>query len=114
MFRPRWLTGQLQIVRHPPPDRHVSHGIVAPLPARIGHGDQVTGEIAAVDGRHVHRVKWTKVACVVPIEEMALEPPKLDHRGKGQFEPFNSLDGPCPAEVARGDGGQEIQADIRR
>ncbi len=86
----------------------------SPFPARVRQRDQVSGQIAAVDGGHVSRVERAQIARVVPIVEVSAEALQAAHRRKRRLEPFDRLVGPDPAEVASADDGKEIEAEIGR
>src|SRR5207247_3977993 len=75
--------------------------------------DEMTGEISAVDGRHVLRVEGTTVLRVVPVVEVAAKPLETVHRLERGFQPLDGVERADPAEVARRDRGQEIQPDVR-
>ena len=53
-----------------------------------------------------------QVLCPVPVEEMALEPRELLHRAECRFQPLDGLRCSCPAEVAGGDGGEQIETHV--
>ena len=85
-----------------------------PFGAGRGHGDQMAGEVAAVDARHVERIERPERRRLVPVEQMAAmalhlldgRDRRVDARGRvGQAD---------PAEIARRDDRQQIDADIGR
>jgi hypothetical protein len=71
------------------------------LPAGIGQREQVPGEVAAVDRRHVRRIKPTQVARVVPVVEMAAIVLELVDRRQRLLQTIHHLEGADPTEVAR-------------
>ena len=60
------------------------------------------------------RVEHAAVTGVVPIVEVAAKPRHAIERGKGRLEPFDRFDGAEPAEIARCDDRQQIDADVGR
>ncbi len=81
--------------------------------ARAQH-QQVPGEVAAVDERHVARVQRLQGAGVVPVEEVAavaLEAVEGVERGGGALEQARQRD---VAEVVGGEVGEQPQADVGR
>ncbi len=85
-----------------------------PLPAGIGKRDQVAGQVPAVDGRDIRRIKRAQIARVVPIVEMAAKPRELAHRGQRHLQAFSRIGGSQPCEIAGRRHGQEIQSEIGR
>ena len=106
------LAGERQAVAGAGDDAGDSAGSGPPRRAGIGERDQVAGEIAAVDRRDIRRIERAKIARVVPIVEVAAEPLQPFHRGERRFEALDRLERADPAEVARGDRRQKIEADI--
>ena len=88
-------------------------GTLQPLPGRIGHGDEVCGEVAAVHGRNVARLQRTQIAGVVPVVEVAANTLEALHGFERCFQPLHRLDGSDPAEIPGADDGQQVEADIR-
>ena len=85
-----------------------------PFVAGCRHGDQVTGEVAAVDARHVERMQRPQRRGFVPVVEMAAIGLQLLDRGDGGFQPLGGVGKPDPAEIARRQYRQQIDADIGR
>ena len=75
---------------------------------------QVAGKVAAVDTRNVERVERIQCARVVPVVEMAAMTLHALDRRQRRFDPFDGIGQADPAEVARRDHRQEIDADIGR
>ena len=87
---------------------------LSPLPASAGGCDQVTGEISAIDGRHILWLQHRHGLCVVPVEEMAAIARELAQRPQCLLEPFGGIALRYPAEVIGTDGGQQIEPDVGR
>ena len=85
-----------------------------PLTARIGDSDEVCGQVAAVDRGNIRRFEGPQVARVIPVVEVAAESLQSLHGRKRRLQALDDLQRSGPAEVARADGAQQIQADIRR
>ena len=85
-----------------------------PFVAGGRHGDQMAGEIAAVDARYVERMQRHQRPGFVPIVEMAAIGLQLLDRGDGGFQPLGGIGEPDPAEIARRQDRQQIDADIGR
>ena len=77
-------------------------------------GDEVAGQIAAVDGRHIERVQRRQRPGFVPVVEMAAIGLQLLDRGDGGFQPLGRVGEPDPAEIARRQDRQQVDADIGR
>ena len=82
--------------------------------AGIRHRDQVGGQIAAVDRRHVFRRQRAEILGVVPVVEMAAESLQRGHRRDGSLQPLEHVEGSDPAEVPGGDGRQQVEPDVGR
>ena len=89
-------------------------GALAQRSTGVPERDQVPGEIAAVDGRHVARLERAAVARAVPVVEVATEALEALHRVQRGLEALDGVDRAEPAEVARRDGGQQVQAQVGR
>src|SRR5205814_4250039 len=76
--------------------------------------DQMTAEISAVDRRHVLRVERTAIARVVPVVKVAPEALEAVHRLERGLQSFDRVAGADPSEIAGGDDGEEVEADVRR
>ena len=85
-----------------------------PLTARIRDRDEMRGQVAAVDRGNVRRFEGPQVACVIPVIEVAAESLQFLQGCKRRLQALDDLQRSRPAEVARADGAQKIQADIRR
>ena len=84
------------------------------LAAGIRKGQQVAGQVAAVNGGDVGRRERLQRARVVPVVEMpvkSLEPPDGGERG---LDPLDHLQGADPAEVPGGHGRQQVNPDVGR
>ncbi|MCY1390256.1 hypothetical protein D9M71_50720 [compost metagenome] len=111
--RGKRCAGQLLGIRQPAAGLG-DERFATPFLAGIGQHDQVSGEIATVHRRYVARVQRAQVAGVVPVEEVPLEARQLLHAGERGFQPFDGFQAAGPAEIARGDRGQQVQADVGR
>ncbi len=111
---PRGLAHQRQIVGDAGMPARVHDRARDHLAAGIAERDQMPREIAAIHGGDVFRLKRAKIACVVPIEEMAAEALQLLHCREGRFEALHRTLRSKPAEIARRDNGQQIKAHIGR
>ena len=88
---------------------------LGPFGAGRGHGDQMAGEIAAVDARNVERIERPQRRRVVPVVEMAAM--TLHASRSWSIVASMRVDGvgqADPAEIARRDDRQQIDADIGR
>ena len=74
----------------------------------------MAGEIAAVHRRDVERAHRRQRVGLVPVVEMALIFLHLLQRGERRIEAGQRLGEADPAEIARGDDREQIDADIRR
>ncbi len=78
----------------------------------IAERDQVACQIAAVHGRDVFRLQRAQILGAVPVVEMAAEALQPVHRGEGRLELLDGGKRAAPSEIARGDDGKQIEADI--
>src|SRR5208282_1869489 len=62
---------------------------VAPLPARVGERDEMSCQIAAVDGGYVSRLQGSKISRVVPIQEVTAHALQASHRRKRRLKTIN-------------------------
>jgi len=79
-----------------------------------GEDAQVSGQIAAIDRRHVPRLERLERLRVVPVVEVPPEALELAHgcqRGPKAIEDLERAD---PAEIARGHRGEQKDAHVRR
>ena len=83
-----------------------------PLVAGRRHRDQVSGKIAAVDAGNVARAERRQRPGFVPVVEMAAIGRQLLDRGDGRRKPVGGLHEADPAEVARRNDRQQVDADI--
>ena len=74
----------------------------------------MAGEIPAVHRRYVPGVERTAVSRVVPVVEVAAEALEAGHRLERGLEPLDGVDGPEPAKIVGGHGGQQIEPEVRR
>ena len=88
--------------------------LVDHLAAGIGQGEQVAGEIATVDRRHVRRVEMAQVACVVPVVQVPAEPLQARDGHERRLQPLHHLQRADPTEVASRHGRQQVHPDVRR
>ena len=116
LCRPRGqgVARQGQRVFHPGDPMAIGDGGIDQLPAGIGKRDQMPGQIAAIDRRDVFRLQRPQVARVVPVEEMPAEALELAHGGEGRLQPVRRIEVTQPGEVAGGEDGEQVHADIRR
>ena len=82
------------------------------LAARIGHCDQVSGEIAAIHRRDVFRLQRAQLVRLIPIVEMATEPLQSFHGCERRLEALQRVERSQPAEITRGDHRYKIQDEI--
>ncbi|EDT03388.1 hypothetical protein BamIOP4010DRAFT_3075 [Burkholderia ambifaria IOP40-10] len=87
-------------------------GLIRPRAATVAERDQVPGEIAAVDRRHIPRLEGPQVPRVVPIIEMTAIALHQPHRREGLLQPRHRVQRAKPAELAGADGRQQVQPDI--
>ena len=108
------LPGQLDGVVDPRQRRRHRKRLVDHLATRAREREQVTGEVAAVDGRHVFGFERVEVARVVPVVQVPAIPLETVDRGERRLEALDHLDRADPAEVARGHRREQVQADVGR
>ena len=80
--------------------RRPARGHVAPLLASVGQDNQVPGQIAAVDRRHIGRFEHTQIARVVPVVEMSTKTRQPGQSGQCFLDALDGVVGSDPAEVA--------------
>ena len=93
---------------------HVDGWCFRPFFQRRRQRDQMPGKVAAIHRRDIKRAHRRQRVGLVPVVEMALILLHLLKRidsGLNAVQRFTEAD---PAEIARGDDGQEIDADIGR
>ncbi len=112
--REQGLAGERQTVSRAGRDSRCVGRRTAPRRAGVGNGDQMAGEVPAVDRRDVRRLERAKIARVVPIIEMSAKTPQPSHRRKRCLEPLHGLERADPAEIAGGDGRQQQEPEIGR
>ena len=83
-------------------------------PARVRQGEEVAGEVAAVDRRDVRGLEPEQVARVVPVVEVPAEALEARDGRQRLLEPVDHLERPDPPEVACGDRREEVHPDVRR
>src|SRR5687768_17082780 len=71
-------------------------------------------EIAAVNRRSVLGRQRLERRCVVPIEEMSLKFFQTPERRKSPFETFDGFEQTEITEIARDEGREQQQTDVRR
>src|SRR5271170_3478860 len=69
-------------------------------------------KVAAVYGRDVARIKRTQILSVVPVVKMTAIALQAPHGRECRLQAFNGFHKSCPSEVARADGGQQIEAQV--
>ena len=87
---------------------------LGPFRAGRGHRDQMAGEIAAVDARHVERIERPQRRRLVPVEQMAAMALHLLDRRHRRVDAAGRIGEADPAEIARRNDRQQIDADIGR
>ena len=110
--RVQGLPGELQRIRDPGERLRPDDGSVAELPAGVAEGDQVSGQIPAIHGRHVLRLQGPKVTCVVPIVDVAVEALEPAHRRQGRLQPLHGIERAQPAKVAGRHNGQQVEPEV--
>ena len=108
------LPGKRDGVTDPLERRRHGERLVDHLATRAGEGEQVAGEVAAVDGRHVRGLERVQVPRVVPVVQVPAIPLEALDRRERRLETLDHLHRADPAEVACGHGRQEVQADVGR
>ena len=81
--------------------------------AAAGKGEQMPGNISAVNGRNVFWIERMKIARVVPVVEMAAKLFELANCVECGLDPLDCLRCSQPTEVARGESGEQVEPDIR-
>src|SRR6185369_15908742 len=79
---------------------------------QLREGQEVPGQVAAVDRRDVARFERLAGLGVVPVVEVAPEARQAGHGGERLGEPGDAVDSAQPAEIAGGDDGQEIEPQV--
>ena len=72
----------------------------------------MTRQVAAVHGRQVKRFEGMQVAGVVPVIEMAAQPGQCGQCAQGGFEAVDGIPQAEPAEVPRGEHGQQVKSEV--
>ena len=90
------------------------HRCVDQAEQTLPQGQQMPGEIAAVDRRNILRAKRVERVRVVPVVEMAAILLHPFDGGDRLLHALNRLFEAQPAEVTGGDDGEKIDADIGR
>ena len=85
-----------------------------PFSAGVGERDEMSGEVAAVDGGHIFGIERAEIARVVPIVEMAAKARHASHRRERRFQPVDGLGRADPTEIPGADDGKQIEADVGR
>ena len=99
-------------VRNPGEHMRAKQWAVDDVLARLSERDEMTGEVSTIDRGHVFRVERAEVTRVIPVIEMTTETLEAVHRAERGFEPLDCGHGAEPAEIVRGDGGEEIQPEV--
>ena len=86
---------------------------VGPVLAGLRQRDQVPGQIAAVHGRDIARGQHRAIGRIVPVEQVAIQFFQRCDRFQRLLQAGHRLGQADPAEIPRGDAGQQIEADIR-
>ncbi len=92
----------------------IERGSIQPLETRVFEGDEMAGEVPAVDRRDVPGLERGEPPRVVPVVQVAailFEP--LD-RAEGGLESLEHLDRADPGEVARRDRREKPEPDVGR
>ena len=84
------------------------------LAARLGHGQQMATEVAAVHGGHIHRQQGRAALGVVPVQEMATMALQSAHRCQSGAQPGDQLGCADPAELPGAGNAEQVQAQIGR
>ena len=108
------LAGQRERVPDPGQRGSDRKRLVDHLAAGVGEREQVAGEVAAVDGRHVRGLEPVQVARVVPVVEVTAEPFEAGDRGERRLQALHHVEGPDPAEIPSRHRREEVQPDVRR
>src|SRR5580692_7391244 len=72
------------------------------------------GKIPAIHRGDISRVERLKIACVIPVEEMAAEHFHLAHGRQRCFKAFDCFQRSQPSEISRANGGEKMEANICR
>ena len=70
-----------------------------PLLAGVGDRDEMTSQIAAVDGGNISGLERLEIAGVIPIVEVAAKARHASHCRKRRFQPFDGLGRANPTEI---------------
>ena len=80
--------------------------------ARLCGGQQMSTQVAAVHGGHIHRQQRRLALRVVPIQEMAPVARQFVQRFQRGFKAGNQVFGIDPAKLASARDAQQVQADV--
>ena len=84
------------------------------LLARLSERDEVTGEVSTIDRGYVLGIKRTEITRIIPVIEVTAETLEAVHRVERGFEPLDGRHRADPAEIVRGDDGEQIESDVGR
>jgi len=71
------------------------------------------GEVAAVHAGNIEGQQWFERAGFIPVIKMAAMPFEPLHGGESGLRPFNQTDQRKITEIARGQIGEQRQAEVR-
>ena len=86
----------------------------SPLGAGVGDGDQMAGQVSAIDRGHIGRVKGPQVRRVVPVVEVTVAPLHSDHGRQGRLKALCGLLCPDPAKIPGAGRRHQVEAKIGR
>src|ERR1700733_14695406 len=84
------------------------------IAAAPGKGQQMPGDISAVDGGDVLGIQRMKIAGVVPVEQVAMELFEFSDRVKRSLDALGRLRRSHPREIASRQGRKEVEPDVGR
>ena len=102
------ISGQGERIGDSGPTRRGGHRRLPPFPACVGDRDEMSRQIATVDGGNIFGLERLEIACVVPIVEVTAKARHASHGRKRRFQPFDRLDRANPTEVAGADDREQI------
>ena len=102
--------GALCITRH----RHTVAPLCTKIKTRLGGGEQVATQVAAVDGGHIGGQQHCQGLGVVPVQKMPLVPGQLVQRIQRCFQAGSQIGHADPARLCCAGAAQKVQADIGR
>ncbi len=90
----------------------LDHRTARQFRTEIPNGNQMPGEVAAIDRGNIFRLQRAQVLGAIPVVEMAAMAFEAVHRGESDLQPVDGFGQADPAEISRGCHGQQIEPDI--